>query len=454
MRKSFVLAIAFAFAGLMASCSKQLTNDAPTATEQTTFGLIQNRILTPSCATAGCHASENDAAFKQHGLVLAAGEAYKNLVGVDPKNALAVTDGLKRVKAFESQKSLLYHKLNFDAAHHSGKNYGNPMPLGIDPLSVGQIEFVRRWIDGGALPDGNLIDPTLLDDKTPSNGSNASFQAPAAPVAGKGYQLRIDPFDVAPNFERELFVRKNVGNTDEIYVNRFTVSMRPGSHHFIAHDFESPALAPPLNQVRDLRNTDGSLNIATVLQMSNHVYLAGSQSPNLDYSFPEGAALLIPANSSVDLNAHYVNKGKTTMQGEAYLNFYTTPKAAVTKVVRTLNLGNTNLSIPAGQEMTFKKTFLVTTKTRQVLTLTSHMHKLGTKFVIRIKGGTRDGEVVYSTTDWEHPDIINFKTPITLAKGEGLTSEITYNNTTSKTVKFGLTSEDEMGIIFGYYYEE
>jgi hypothetical protein len=37
---------------------------------------------------------------------------------------------------------------------------------------------------------------------------------------------------------------------------------------------------------------------------------------------------------------------------------------------------------------------------------------------------------------------------------EGLTSEITYRNTTAATVRFGLTSQDEMGIIFGYYYEE
>ena len=29
---------------------------------------------------------------------------------------------------------------------------------------------------------------------------------------------------------------------------------------------------------------------------------------------------------------------------------------------------------------------------------------------------------------------------------------ITDNNTTNKTVNFGLTSEDEMNIIFGYYY--
>ena len=69
-------------------------------------------------------------------------------------------------------------------------------------------------------------------------------------------------------------------------------------------------------------------------------------------------------------------------------------------------------------------------------------------------GGSRNGEVVYTSTDWEHPDIITYKTPIDLQKGEGLISEITYNNTTGKAVSFGLTSEDEMGIIFGYYYEE
>lgn len=86
--------------------------------------------------------------------------------------------------------------------------------------------------------------------------------------------------------------------------------------------------------------------------------------------------------------------------------------------------------------------------------LTSHNHKLGEKFVIRIKGGPRDGQVVYESTDWEHPLIKNFTPPLALAKGEGLTSEINYYNTTNQTVRSGLTSEDEMGIIFGYYYED
>jgi len=118
---------------------------------------------------------------------------------------------------------------------------------------------------------------------------------------------------------------------------------------------------------------------------------------------------------------------------------------------KTLDLNNQDIPIPAGQRVTFKKTFTFNTVTR-IIQLTSHTHKLGEKFIIRIAGGPRNGEIVYENTDWEHPLIKNFTTPITLQPGEGLMSEVTFFNNTSKAVSFGLTSEDEMNIIFGYYY--
>lgn len=414
------------------------------------FDLMQQKILTPSCATSGCHASEKDGTFIQHGLVLADGVAYQNLVGVDPKNSAAKADGLKRVKAFASLESLLYHKLNVAASHHSGKQYGNPMPLGGQSLSNGQIEFVRRWIEAGAPKTGSVADAKLLDDKTVSVDV---YQPLAVPSVGTGVQLSIDPFDVQPNFERELFTRKAIGNAQDIYVNRFAINMRNGSHHFIAYNFRDKTFLPNLNDIRDLRNADNSTNLLTVLSMSNHVFLAGSQAQQQDYTFPEGAALLIPAGTSLDLNSHYVNKTDAVMKGEAQINLYTVDKSKVQRVIQTLDLNNTNLPIAANSRVTLTKSFTFD-KPRKVLALTSHMHKLGEKFVIKINGGSRNGEVVYTATDWAHPDIITFKTPIDLQKGEGLISEITYNNTTNKAVHFGLTSEDEMGIIFGYYYEE
>jgi len=39
-----------------------------------------------------------------------------------------------------------------------------------------------------------------------------------------------------------------------------------------------------------------------------------------------------------------------------------------------------------------------------------------------------------------------------LERGQGLRSIVTYDNTTSAPIFFGLTSDQEMDIIFGYYY--
>lgn len=137
--------------------------------ESASFDLIQQRIFTPSCATAGCHASDREATFGQHGLVLANGKSYDYLVNKDPENQNAADDKLKRVLPYFSLQSLLYHKLTWDgSSHHGGKTYGAPMPLNGTALYKGQIEFIRRWIEAGAPRTGAVADTTLLDDKTPS----------------------------------------------------------------------------------------------------------------------------------------------------------------------------------------------------------------------------------------------------------------------------------------------
>jgi hypothetical protein len=421
------------------------------STEKSSFTLMQERILTPTCATAGCHASDKDPSFAQHGLVLSAAVAYTNLVNVQPRNSAAKTDGLMRVKPFAAAQSLLFHKFDPNPAHHGGKQYGSLMPLGMDPLSVGQIEFVRRWIEAGAPREGSVVDASLLEDKTPSV-TYGPFEVLPKPAVEQGFQMNLPQFSVAPNFERELFMRRSVGNATDVYVNRIQVKMRPNSHHFVAYGFKDQALVPPMDQVRDLRNPDGSANLLTYLSMQNHVFVAGTQTPTYDYTFPAGSALLIPANTSLDLNSHYVNKTGAPLPGEVSMNLYTVDKAKVVNVVKTLNEANTNFSLPAGQRRTITKDFIYT-KPRMILALTSHTHKLGEKFVIKIKGGARNGEVIYTNTDWEHPEIVTFTTPIALKAGEGLTSEVTYFNNTNRTVGFGLTSEDEMNIIFGYYFE-
>ena len=385
--------------------------------------------------------------------MLTADVAYENLVGVKAVNAAANSDGLRRVMAGKPDSSLLFHKLVFPPGHHA-RDYGNPMPAGTPGVSVGQLEFVRQWIAAGAPKTGIVANAALLTDR--ATQTSQPFEPLLAPAVGAGFQLKVDRFDVAPNFERELFNYRKIGNTSDIYISRIETSMRPFSHHFVLYGFDPKtpsAVIPVVDAVRDIRRADGSMDLANMVAMGYHIFLGGSMQPRNDFSFPAGTALRLPANAAIDLNVHYANRTASKVDGEAYVNLYTVPAAAVKNTLSTLNLINTGLVLPAGQVTVARKDFLFDVRTT-ITGLTSHMHARGTKFQIQIvaPGSARDGELIYENFDWEHPALINFASPIVLEKGQGLRSIVTYNNTTASLIFFGLTSDQEMDIIFGYYY--
>lgn len=440
---------------LLYNCKKE----EPINNEQTSissFTLIQNRILTPSCAISGCHLSTADNTFKEHKLVLEKSVSYENLFNVKATNLNAQADMILLIKPYKSDSSLLYHKLIWNAAHHTGKSYGAPMPLGNVALYDGQIEYIRRWIEAGAQKVGLVVtDTALLNNKTISNKLiDSDFIQMKSPneEGVPGFQLTVDKFMVPANFEREIFVRKLVGNTSDVYLYKYALQSRPNSHHMVLYDFQNKNNLPELNIVRDLRNFDNSINFTTYLQMQNHIFLGGGSESNYTYQFPDSTGLLLSANYSIDLNPHYFNKTNNILYGENIVNLYTIDKSNIKYILKTINFNNTNISLLPNTITTISKNFKFSNRVK-IVSLTSHTHKLATKFIIKISGGIRNGEVIYENNNWEHPIVTNFATPIILNAGEGLISEVTYNNTTSKTVNFGLTSEDEMDIIFGYYYD-
>ncbi len=422
-------------------------NAAPAAISS--FAKLQERVIAPACLS--CHSAGHPYAL-QSGLVLDAPVAYRNLVNGAVKNASAIAQGITRLVAPRDANASFFHRKLLLWDPNSPASLGTAMPLGNTSLSIGQIEFIRQWIAAGAPETGEVADAKLLDDATLP--AFAPFAPLMPPPAGTGVQIRIEPFQVQPNFERELSVYRSLGNASPIYVTRMETRMRTNSHHMVLYGFRDDmpaAIVPPKDVIRDIRNPDGSLDFSNVLPMAYHVFFGGSMSPTGGYAFPPGIALRLPANAALDINVHYVNASAAPIMGEAYANLHTVDASQVQQVASTINLSNTGLQLPPRQRTTQTRTFRFSTLTR-VLMLTSHMHKHGELFQIRVAGGARDGELVFENTDWEHPRIVTFDSPIILQPGEGLTSIITYNNTTDRTLTFGLTSEDEMGIIFGYMY--
>ena len=61
--------------------------------------------------------------------------------------------------------------------------------------------------------------------------------------------------------------------------------------------------------------------------------------------------------------------------------------------------------------------------------------------------------MLHRSIAYDDAPITLFPSPIILSADDGLTFQCTHNNyDTNRPLQFGLTSEDEMCIIFGYYY--
>lgn len=454
MKLKLALGIVVALIILLSGCGGDNGDKEIIETPATsTWDVIQTKIFEPSCVV--CH-TDGTSFARQSDLILTKDAAYSNLIDRVPKNAAAVEDGLMllETKGLESlYTSFLWEKINAPDQEHFYQDhpeYGEIMPFGLPTLTLGELEYIREWIIAGAPETGFVADEELLKNTQRFEVPSTAFEAP--PVPASGYQMHLGPFEVNPNFERELYRYQTVGNTEDVFVNRIEITMRQGSHHFIFYDFDQGIAVPPLNMYRDIRDANNNFVNSTISSILNQVFVFGTQLRITDYKLPEGVALKVPAGKAYDLNSHYANYSDQVVSGEAYLNLHTIPPSEVEHVAENLFLSEQDFQLPPNQETTVTATYSFGEQ-RNIFMLTSHAHQQMEEFRIFIHGGSRDGELIYYTNDWEHPVLLTFDPPLVLERGEGLRGEALYNNTTNRTLQFGLLSLDEMMIIFGAYYK-
>ncbi len=387
------------------------------------FELLQTELFAKSCALSGCHVGTDPAG----GLVLSGASVHEQLINIDPVNAMAKADGLKRVKPGQPDNSFLLVKLKAITK----PEYGARMPLGSHALTDNQIEFIRTWISQGAPRTGKVADPDLLTGEH-------EFHPPAAPASG--FQIHLPPFAIQPNSEREIYFMKRSPNATDVYVTKFEVEMRGHSHHFILYRNSNNSV--PEGVVREFDPT-----MADFLGLS---FQLGSQEASFSYAFPEGVALRLPARSQLDLNSHYVNPGSTPTEGEVYVNVHTQNEAPA-RLAESFLYSDPDLYLPANQITTHTGFVPAQSTDVDLLMLSSHMHKHGTLFRLYKDGGADHGKLLYENNRWDMPKVLTFNPPLRFNKGERLRYEVTYNNTTSQPLRFGFTSEDEMCVVVGYF---
>ena len=87
-------------------------------------------------------------------------------------------------------KSYLWEKINAPDKDHfyaDHPQYGEIMPLGMDFLTNGQLEFIRQWIVAGAPETGVVADSLLLQDSV--RFVDALFEPLQPPEVGVQYHI-------------------------------------------------------------------------------------------------------------------------------------------------------------------------------------------------------------------------------------------------------------------------
>jgi len=262
-----------------------------------------------------------------------------------------------------------------------------------------------------------------------------------------GFQIQAEGTTIEPGEDVEYCeVVLLPGSPDDVYyVNGFEAQMTEGSHHLIVSaifpDTDTEKNAPVGERVPC---TGGDVWGGELMPVT------GSQQPYASEAFPSGVGRVYRGGQKVVFDYHYFNTTPEPLAARAAVNFHTTDESNVKTISRAFGFYNLGIEIPPGSEDSFTGECYFDDDV-YVHKLTRHTHQWGTDFNVWYAGGERDGELIFSSPDYETVDF-PFAEPQLIEGGQGFRFECGFRNTETYTLKFGLKATDEMCILFGSWY--
>ena len=438
--------------------------------DNSTYHDIQDYVFDKSCANSVCHAAPANSA----NLNLTYGLSYQDLVGRTPQNPAAAAAGMKLVDPGNPDNSFLLTKLMGPAPE-----FGAKMPFNAGSIHAAKIDAIRKWIEEGASEDALL---SGIGDLSVLRDPEETFDKPAPPPPGQGYQLHLPPFKIEPGTEREIFYATQIRDENglpvdgDIFINKVEIFYPSGSHHFILYrlteegirkdkDIREIGVVPGIGVNPADANKYRVLDTADPQALGNfgidRLFVVGTQTDDTVFEFPDGVALRLPGDTVYDLNSHYINLlGDEVLHGETYVNLWTIPEEEVRYEAVEIFVSNREINVPPGQTRVATMDWYIEDELERrghardtavnVFLLTSHMHRHGELFEI---DQMSTDKLLHRSVAYDDAPITLFEPRLVLESDDGLTFRCTHNNyDTIVPLRFGLSSEDEMCIIFGYYY--
>lgn len=388
-------------------------------------------------------------------LSAASATVYTSIINKTPVNPAAAAKGNRIIAPGDIHRSFLFRKCQngLDKDCLLELEEGNEMPKQGSKLSKKDVETIRQWILYGAKQTGVAVDTALIGTYYRGKGIDRTTTL-APPPPGKGFQVHYGPVFVKPHGEVENYLKYNTLLPDSIEVTQLDLVLdKHASHHFLAYKFlngEESSFADGLRAVTNKSNAE----VVNAWQTPYNVKL------------PVGTAFRWHKNAVLDLNMHCFNHSDSVILSDVRFNVYTQANGIASAVMHTMMAHNYVFSIPNNNtDVKLTKNFTDSNiPSMYVWTLSSHTHKYGIDFDIfkRKAGGGKDIQLYEGFYDfeykfnqgyysWHEPPIKRFDPFYYINPKDGFVVEATYRNNGPKAVGFGLTTEDEMMLMFVQY---
>ncbi|MFN8309680.1 MAG: T9SS type A sorting domain-containing protein [Chitinophagales bacterium] len=426
------------------------------------YDIVYN-ILNTKCQNSGCHSSTSSDFPKFDG---SSGTVYANLFNAPPMNAVADNRGDKLVKINQPYSSFLLRKcggsLDTDLQVEAGEGDSMKTISGAN-LSFKEIEYIRQWIINGAAASGTTVDTATINAYYDDASRVPFLPKPTLPAGGK--RLRFGPMFLPTNTEKEWLLKNEVDFPYDAEVNEIDGAMNIQSHHFLLFRFQDSASAAAENQgLRIVSISTGTTSF------DGNKDLTGAWQGSEEIHLPAGTAMFWPKQTWLDYNYHCKNVTPKILPVDFYITLkYREHLPSSTVVEMKSHLSNNPFfSVPANsvKTVTYNDADNNTNETRYLWMLSSHTHKYGTGFDIFTKNTSMPGNIgdtIYKGTydyahgnelgyyDWQHPSIRFFDPLYSVNMMQGIFCKTTWNNTSSSTLTFGLTTDKEMQLFYYMY---
>jgi hypothetical protein len=169
-----------------------------------------------------------------------------------------------------------------------------------------------------------------------------------------------------------------------------------------------------------------------------------------DERFPDGTGQIFHGGQKLAVELHYVNESAEPIAARAKVSFHRADASRVQRIARTASFGNLTIYTPPGGHSTHTGECFVRDEI-VVSELVRRTQRYGTSFKVWFAGGVRDGELAWDSQDREN-NRYEFSEALLLLPGEGFRFECSYQNSSDRELRYGVSSADETCMLQARYW--